>query len=82
MTISAGKHTITLDESAERGMTWVVRLYRKGFLFKKKISSDWFLDKEQARGFAEQLAEEVRRNSSDEEIAKRKPGWTLHAPPR
>ncbi len=80
MTISSGPYTIKLEDSTQRGKTWVVRLYKRVLFFKKRISSDWFLDEQQARDFATQLAEQVKVSAGIENAANRKPGWTLIRP--
>ncbi|MCZ6775581.1 MAG: hypothetical protein O7D34_03880 [Ignavibacteria bacterium] len=83
MNIPAGKtFFVELEESTGIGTSWIVRVYRKTFLFKKRISSDWFLDGDQARTFAEQLARELSNRGSGTTIKEREPGWTLHRPPR
>ncbi|MFN0157966.1 MAG: hypothetical protein ACKVRP_07835 [Bacteroidota bacterium] len=63
------------------GTPWVVRVYKKSFFMKKLISSDWFLDEQQATIFAEKIADEIRRGGSALSLMqKRKPGWTLRRP--
>lgn len=44
------------------------------------LTSDWFLDAEQAKRFAESLAAELRSGGSLDAVRKRPPGWTLHRP--
>ena len=60
------------------GTPWVVQTYRKMFFWKRRISSDWFLDGDQAKLFAKQLSVELEHGS--ELIRDRKPGWTLRRP--
>jgi hypothetical protein len=47
-------------------------------LFKRLVSSDWFLDGDQAQLFARQLTTELEGGS--DLIRNRKPGWTLRRP--
>jgi hypothetical protein len=81
MKISAGNSfEIQLEQSSGLGGPWIVRLYRKRLLFKRRVSSDWFLDGDQAKKFADQLARSLSGNGSADEIQSRQPGWTLHRP--
>jgi hypothetical protein len=83
LNIPAGKSfLVELKENHGIGTSWIVRVYKKTFLFKKLVSSDWFLDGNQAKTFAEQLASELRNPASGTTIKERKPGWTLHRPAR
>ncbi len=83
MTIPAGRsYTVILEEIQGLGSSWIVRVYRKRPLWKKLISSDWFLDAGQAKRFAEQVARELSADGHAEELAAREPGWTLHRPKR
>jgi hypothetical protein len=34
---------------------WIVRRWKKGLVFKKRISSDWFLERQQAFEYAKKL---------------------------
>lgn len=78
MKIPAGSgYTITIEQIERSGYPRVVRLYKRGILGKRRVSSDWFLNAEQAQKFAEQLAEELKRNSGLETIRSRPPGWIL-----
>ena len=82
MTLAAGNgFSIDLEQIHGLGSIWIVRLYRKKFLFRKLISSDWFLDAVQAERFARQLASELRLGRGEELIRKRAPGWELTRPP-
>jgi hypothetical protein len=74
-------YSVTVEQPTNNGSAWLVRVYRKRFLCKRRVSSDWFLDKDQARKFADQLTEDL---SSDgiRNIESRQPGWVLHRPPR
>ncbi len=81
MQIPAGKsYTIEVEQIRHTGMNYVVRAYRKSFIFKKLISSDWFLDGDQAIRFAQQLALDLRNGTKVESLKSRNPGWTLHRP--
>lgn len=81
MAISAGKYIIETEQVARKGKIWNVRVKKKG-LFKRLVSSDWFLDDGQAAEFAQQTADALNKNSNIDALAKRKPGWTLHRPDR
>lgn len=83
MTISAGNNLyIAITQTGQGGSAWIVKLYKKGLIFKKVISSDWFLDGEQAKTFARKLASDLQNDGSLSPIRTRKPGWTLHRPVR
>lgn len=77
MRTTVGRYIIDLTNDPARGSVWIVHLYKRAFPFKRRISSDWFLDEQQARRFAEKLAEILKTNASLEAIQQRKPGWTL-----
>ena len=79
MTISAGNgYFVEIPDKPERGGAWIVRLYRRSFLVKRLVMSDWFLDQEQARTFGEHLSREIKQQGSIARVEHRKPGWTLH----
>lgn len=81
MNIPAGNNMwIEFTQTREAGANWTVKLYKKVFLFKKLITSDWFMNEEQAKAFAEKLAAELKGGSGLVKIVERKPGWTLHRP--
>ena len=83
MVLPAGKGvSVEYARGENAGMPWIVRTYEKKFLMRRVISSDWFLDPEQAKRFAETLAAELRNGASLAAIRGRKPGWTLHRPSR
>jgi hypothetical protein len=44
--------------------TWNVQRWRKVLWFRKRISSDWFLDLDQALAYAERLKRDHRARSS------------------
>ncbi|MER3523837.1 MAG: hypothetical protein C4326_07150 [Ignavibacteria bacterium] len=78
MTIAQNKHyTVVLDQPEGIGTAWVVRVYKKGLLFKKLISSDWFLDEDQARQFAESVVQSLQNGTDINALKNRKPGWTM-----
>ncbi len=79
-TLPAGRSfVIRLERIDSAGTPWIVRLMKKGFLFRRRISSDWFLDGDQAKKFAEQLSSDLTREGATVDfIRSRKPGWTLH----
>lgn len=81
MDIPVNKNLIVrLEQPEGTGTAWVVRVYRRGFPFRKLISSDWFLDEQQARRFAEQLAEALKNGADPEALRHRKPGWMVLEP--
>jgi hypothetical protein len=75
---SMNGYTVRLTQTDSLGSTWVVRVYRNRFLFKKSLSSDWFLDGAQAKKYADQISEELASGTGFENLRDRKPGWTLH----
>jgi hypothetical protein len=79
--LSTNNHYIITTENIHGlGSTWIVRVHRKVFLFRRLISSDWFLDADQARIFADQIYQDLSGKGSSEHVKNRKPGWTLHRP--
>jgi hypothetical protein len=81
MILPAGdNYYVEVAQTNRTGSVWTVRLYKKLLFFKRRVSSDWFLNEEQAKRFGEQLAAELRNEGSPETIQARKPGWTLHQP--
>ena len=64
------------------GSTWIVRVYKKILFFRKKVSSDWFLDGAQAEQFAQRLRKDLALEEGVKKLKERKPGWTLHRPAR
>lgn len=73
---------VELKQVEGLGSPWIVRVYKKRILFKKLVSSDWFLDEEQAKRFAGQAAAELGKDDTVTNLADRKPGWTLYRPKR
>jgi len=74
---AANGYLVELSQVPNAGTPWVVRVYKKRLLFKSRISSDWFLDGEQAKRFADQLGRELGNSGTVALIKGRKPGWTL-----
>ena len=77
---SVNGYRVSVTNTEGLGSSWVVRIYRRRFLFRKKISSDWFLDKDQALRFAEQAAAELGAGRGLDSLRSRRPGWTLERP--
>ncbi len=80
MQIPAGKYTVEVNMVKEQGNNWVVRLVKQILFFKRILSTDWFLEEQQARIFAKKLAEQMKSGSDSAGIKNRKPGWVLAAP--
>lgn len=60
MRIPAGpKYVVEISEARGLGAGRIVRVYRKGLVFRKRISSDWFLDPAQAEEFARRVASDL-----------------------
>ena len=79
MKISAGDaYVIEVEQGKKLGSAWTVRVYRKVLFLKRRLSSDWFLNEEQAMQFAREAAEEVTNGAGL--IQERRPGWRLHEP--
>ncbi|HCV43236.1 MAG TPA: hypothetical protein DGH68_07105 [Bacteroidetes bacterium] len=74
------KILIELNQSPARGTPWRVSVYKKVLGFRRRISSDWFLNEHQATKFVDQIAKELGSDSSTHNLKQRKPGWTLHRP--
>jgi hypothetical protein len=82
MRIPAGRKYI-VEISAPRGLGSgsIVRVYRKFPIFRRLISSDWFLDGNQAERFAREIAGNLLDgNDGIATLKARSPGWTLHRP--
>lgn len=71
-------YRVRVHQVRGNGSAWIVRTYRKGLICRRRVSSDWFLDRQQAETFAAQLRDELARGSAL--IKERKPGWTLRRP--
>jgi hypothetical protein len=74
---STGNFVVDVTQVPQKGTPWVVSVYRKILGFRKRISSDWFLDEEQAQSFASQVIKEIKSTGSPAVLDHRKPGWTL-----
>jgi hypothetical protein len=72
---------ISVEQIPASGMPWVVRVYRKVLFFRKRVSSDWFLNELQARTYAEQIAEHLGGGAEVAFLKTRQPGWVFHRPP-
>ncbi len=73
-------YTVVVQHRKDIGSPWVVRTYkRRALFFRRLISSDWFLDGDQAKTFARQLTADL--TDGPDLIKNRKPGWTLRRPP-
>lgn len=68
-------YTVSLQQRDDIGSIWIVRTHKRILFFRKLVGSDWFLNREQARLFAEQLVADLERGS--DLIRTRKPGWIL-----
>ena len=79
---SVNGYRIRVTQTEGNGSPWVVNVSRRGFPFRKTVSSDWFLDGEQAKRFADQCASELSEGGGVDNLRDRKPGWTLHRPVR
>jgi hypothetical protein len=77
-TQTSNGYTIDLQQRSDIGCVWTVRCYKKLLGFKRLVSSDWFLNREQADQFAAQLAGELEQGSDF--LRKRRPGWVLRRP--
>ena len=77
---TVGKYTVVLEQVPYGGTPWLVRVHKKVLFFRKRVSSDWFLDELQARRFAEQLAKALEKDEGAENIKSRRPGWVLNRP--
>ena len=77
---SVNGYTVRVTHAEGLGSPWVVRVYRRRFLLRMNISSDWFLDRDQALRFADQAAAELGAGRGIASLRDRKPGWTLERP--
>ncbi|HUI09560.1 MAG TPA: hypothetical protein VL221_04480 [Bacteroidota bacterium] len=77
---SVNGYTISVTHVEGLGFPWVVRVYRRRFLFRTHVSSDWFLDREQALRFADGAASSLASGTGPALLRSRKPGWTLERP--
>jgi hypothetical protein len=74
-------YTIEIEQIDGLGAPWLVRTYKKLAFLKRRVSSDWFLNAEQAQAFTKQLISDIETaNDSTALIRSRKPGWILKRP--
>jgi len=60
MRIPAGrKYLVEITSPRGLGAGQIVRVYHKLLFFRRRLSSDWFLDPEQAERFARKTAAEL-----------------------
>ncbi len=79
MKIPAGDgYVIEVEQAKKLGSAWTVRVYRKVLFLKRQLSSDWFLNEEQAMQYAREAAEEIRNGTAL--LEERRPGWRLRQP--
>ncbi len=74
---SVNGYTVRLTQTEGLGSPWIVRVFRNRFLFKKSLSSDWFLDGVQAQKYAEEISSDLATGKGTDNLRARKPGWTL-----
>lgn len=55
---------IELTHSDSDAGSWKVRRWKRFLWFKRRISSDWFLDEKQALVFAQQLKYDINEGES------------------
>jgi len=73
---------VDIGQTHGLGSPWIVKTYRKAFLFRRLISTDWFLDGDQAKRYADAVAAQAMRDPLLRVLKTRKPGWTLFASSR
>lgn len=76
------RYTIDVLRVAGAGSPWIVRVYKRILIFKRRISSDWFLDEAQARKFAREVGATLSGNGTAAVLRQREPGWTFKRPSR
>lgn len=65
MRIKVGrKFLVELLSPRGLGAGYIVRAYRKALFFRRRLSSDWFLDRQEAERFARKLAEDLEFQES------------------
>jgi hypothetical protein len=79
---SKKSYAVELTQTPGNGAPWTVRVFKKTLLGRKRMSSDWFLDGEQAKRFAGQIEQKISEDSDMNGLLARKPGWVLQRPPR
>ncbi|MGB5873533.1 MAG: hypothetical protein WBG80_00210 [Bacteroidota bacterium] len=77
-----GGYQVEVVRIAGQGSNWIVRVYKKLFFYRRRVSSDWFLDGAQAERFAQQLRKDLALKETVQKLKERRPGWTLHRPDR
>jgi hypothetical protein len=66
MRIPAGsKYYVEITAPRGLGAGQIVRTYRKLLFFRRRVSSDWFLDQAQAERFARRVAADLSAQESD-----------------
>ncbi len=75
---TGNKYIVEVKQVHEIGTPWIVSVHQKSFLFKRPVSSDWFLDETQAKTFAKTLATQLHDERFVTTLKDRKPGWTLN----
>jgi len=73
-------YTVDVEKIKGLGTTWIVKVFKKIFVFRKQVSSDWFLDGAQAERYASQVREELAQGKGIPLLKRRKPGWVLRRP--
>jgi len=65
MKIPAGpKYFVEISTARGLGASQIVRVYRKVLMFRKRVSSDWFLDPEDAERFARRVASDLAASNN------------------
>jgi len=77
-----GGYQVEVVRIAGQGSAWIVRVYKKLFFCRKRVSSDWFVDGAQAERFAQRLRKDLALKETVQKLKERRPGWTLHRPDR
>ncbi|MEW6062216.1 MAG: hypothetical protein AB1600_09810 [Bacteroidota bacterium] len=49
------KYSVKIIHEKSDPTTWIINVYRQGFLFKKKIMTKWFTSEESAKVYMRQL---------------------------
>jgi hypothetical protein len=81
MKIPAGKKfTVEVQQIQGGGHPFVVRVRRRGLLCRCPVSTDWFLNEQQAKEFAASAAEDLANGQSADTLRQRPPGWHLKRP--
>ena len=59
-----GKYLVEITTPRGLGAGQIVRVYRKLLFLRRRISSDWFLDEQQAKRFARKTVTDLELRSS------------------